>query len=101
MHCIDKDGKFITSKKYKAILSLYALVKGKGFVELMRSWDGWQVNIYAKNGKRIGDAAQNFGTSGAKQDLIEVYGFNLNDPVGNLTVEEAYKYFEPHLKGVK
>ena len=40
-----------------------------------------------------GDAIQNFGSYGAEQDLIEVYGFFLNEPKGFLTVDEALKYF--------
>lgn len=90
-------GKFVPSSNYKAIKRLYNKMVGRGFVELVRNFDGWQVNIYNAKGKFIGDAIEHSGSYGHQEDLIEVYGFKLKEPVGYLTVEEAYKYFEPYL----
>lgn len=40
-----------------------------------------------------GDAIQHFASWGSRKNLIEIWGFGLDNPVGHLTPEEALEYF--------
>lgn len=63
--------------------------------EMHKLLDGYQICVPEKCEVNHfdGDAIQHFGSYGAEQNLLEIYGFNLDDPIGHLTVEEALKYF--------
>ena len=93
----DEDGNIIhNGERYKAIKELdRKLTELNISHEMHRHIDGYQICVPKdhKINSFDGDAIQNFGSYGAEQDLIEVYGFFLNEPKGFLTVEEALKYF--------
>lgn len=80
--------------KYSAIIELdKKLTENNIPHKLVELMDGWQI-LYFKGSKRIGDVIQHFGSYGNRNNLLEVYGFGLEEPDGYLTVEAAYKYFE-------
>ena len=57
-------------------------------------YDGYQICVPKNSGNCFeGDAVQHFGSYGARRNLLEVWGFDLNDPAGYLTVEQALVYF--------
>lgn len=42
----------------------------------------------------IGEAIEHVSSYGSRHNRIEVWGFNLHDPQGWLSAEEALEYFE-------
>lgn len=88
------DGSFALGD-YEAIIALhFELEQRKIPHEFSRLFDGWQI-CYPNKESKIGDAVEHFGSWGAEEDLIEVWGFDLEDhPMGWLTMEEALDYFD-------
>jgi hypothetical protein len=93
-----KNGEIVhNGERYQAIQRLHKKLDDRGiphdFHELL---DGYQICVPKEHRKTgwEGDAVQNFGSYGAEEDLIEVYGFSLEDPDGYLTADEALEYFE-------
>ena len=93
----NEDGTVIhNGEKYNAIKELDKKLNELGIPhEMHEMFDGYQICVPAIHKPNIfdGDAIQPFGSYGAKQDKLEVYGFNLTNPDGFLTVNEALKYF--------
>lgn len=92
-----KNGEIVhNGERYQSIQQLHKELDDRGiphnFHEL---FDGYQICVPKDHRKNNfeGDAIQHFGSYGAEEDLIEVYGFGLTDPVGYLTAEEATEYF--------
>lgn len=59
---------------------------------MKKMWMGWQIcvpNDYFCEG----DAVQHGFSYGNEKDLIEVWGFGLEEPVGYLKASEALEYF--------
>ena len=90
----DKNGKIKhNGKRYKAIKELDRKLTELGIPHGLRElMDGYQICVPSCDSFE-GDVVENFGSYGAEQDLLEVYGFNLDAPDGYLTVDEALKYF--------
>lgn len=89
-------------ERYNAIKELDRKLTEKGIPhEMHKLMDGYQICVPEKHKENQfeGDAIQHFGSYGAEQDLIEVYGFNLDAPDGYLTVEQALIYFVKWYKG--
>ena len=62
--------------------------------EMREHFDGYQICVPAHLERRWeGDAIQTSVSYGAEQNLIEVWGFNLHEPEGFLTADEALEYF--------
>lgn len=65
--------------------------------DLIRLFDGWQVN-YTSTENREGDFVIHFGSYGHELDLLEGYGFTIQDVVPRATVNKAFdiikKYHE-------
>lgn len=83
--------------EYKEIHRLANMLDDAGIdYEMHEYWDGWQICVPADHprGQFDGDAIQHRGSYGSEQDLIEVWGFELEDPEGWLTAEDAFKYFK-------
>ncbi len=83
-------------EKYTAIQALDAKLTELGIShEMHEMLDGYQICVPANHEPNHfdGDAIQHFGSYGAEQNLIEVYGFNLDEPDGYLTVDKALEYF--------
>lgn len=65
---------------------------------LQRFLDGWQI-IYPSEEEREGDVISHFGSYGYEQDLIEAYGFCIQDVEGWLSVDNAFNLIKDyHLK---
>lgn len=93
----DKDGNYNreNANKYTAILELDKKLTNRDIPhKLIEFIDGWQILYYDSEGIVVGDAIEHIYSYGHKQNLIEVYGFNLNQPVGFLTADEALIYFQ-------
>lgn len=90
----DNNGHVIhNGNHYNAIKKLATLLDEAGIpYEMIEFWDGYQINAY-EEGVRIGDVVQHYGSYGAKQDLIEAYGFGIDGVDGYLSAEEALQYF--------
>lgn len=83
------------SGQYTAILELDKKLSENGILHtLLELMDGWVIIGYDREGERVGDAIEHIGSYGHEQNHIEVYGFDLSEPEGNLTVEQALAYFE-------
>lgn len=93
-----KNGEIVhNGKRYQAIQRLHKELDDRGIPhDFHELFDGYQICVPKDHRKNNceGDAIQNFGSYGAEEDLIEVYGFSLEDPDGYLTVDEALEYFE-------
>lgn len=102
MKLFNEDGtwKRDNASKYTAILELDKKLTENNIPHaLIEIMDGWQI-LYFKDGMRIGDVIQHRGSYGNYQNLLEVYGFNLAEPDGWLSVDAAFKYFkEAHERG--
>ena len=84
-------------ERYQAIQRLHKELDNRGIPhDFHVLFDGYQICVPKDHRKNDfeGDAIQHFGSYGAEEDLIEVYGFGLEDPDGYLTVAEALEYFE-------
>lgn len=83
---------------YTEILRLDEMLTAAGIAHRKeRLFDGWIIYYLGKRGKRgqmIGEAIERVSSYGARHDRIEVWGFNLHDPQGWLSAEEALEYFE-------
>lgn len=92
-------------ERYTEIKKLDRLLTGLGIRhEMHELFDGYQICVPEDHQQNSfeGDAIQHRGSYGAEQDLIEVYGFNLDGPDGYLTAEAALVYFQKwHLKEKK
>lgn len=83
-------------ERYTEIKKLDILLTELGVPhEMHEMMDGYQICVPKNHQPNSfeGDAIQHFGSYGAEQNLIEVYGFNLNSPDGYLTAEAALVYF--------
>lgn len=93
----DNNGKIIHNGHiYTAIQELHDKLIVLGIShEIHEMFDGYQICVPAEHNPNEfeGDAIQHFGSYGAVQNLIEVYGFELDEPAGYLTADEALKYF--------
>ena len=93
----DENGKIVhNGERYKSIQELDRKLTELGIPhEMHEMLDGYQICVPEKHKPNCfeGDVIEHFGSYGAEQDLLEVYGFNLNDPDGYLTVEQALEYF--------
>lgn len=94
----DENGKIKhNGERYTEIKKLDRLLTGLGIQhEMNELYDGYQICVpedHRPNGFE-GDAIQHSGSYGARQNLIEVYGFGLDSPEGYLTAEEALVYFQ-------
>lgn len=103
----DENGKIKhNGEKYKAIKELDRKLTELDIPhEMHEMLDGYQICVPEQHELNCfeGDAIEHFGSYGSEQDLLEVYGFNLDDPDGHLTVEQALEYFvkwnTTHTKG--
>ena len=82
-------------RKYKAIHELNKKLDELGISHKMHNaFDGWQIYVPKTSMTGFeGDAVQHQFSYGNEEDLIEVWGFGLDEPVGYLTADEALKYF--------
>lgn len=89
-------------ESYTEILKLDELLTDAGIDhELSRFWDGWQI-IYYKDGVRISDAIEHYGSYGHEEDLLEIMGLvEIEDDTveGYLTADEVFKRYYKHFKG--
>ena len=87
------NGKIETDKRFTAALDLAKRLTELCIPhELRPNLDGWVV-IGIKDGRRYGDATQLTGSYGWEQNLLEVWGFDLENPIGWQSVDEALQYF--------
>ena len=89
------DGTIVhNGKEYISIQELAQKLTELGIPhEMRKAMDGYQICVPNCKGEWEGDAVEHFASYGAEEDLIEVFGFGLEDPVGWLTVDKALKYF--------
>lgn len=81
--------------KYEAIKELdKRLTKLKISHDIEQIHNGYRITVPVGAGNRFeGDEIEHRWSYGSEDDLIEVWGFDLEDPVGYLTVDQALKYF--------
>lgn len=93
-----KNGEIVhNGERYQSIQQLHKELDDRGIPhDFHELFDGYQICVPKDHRKNdfAGDAIQHFGSYGAEEDLIEVYGFGLKDPDGYLTAAEALEYFE-------
>ena len=93
----DENGKVIHNRdKYTAIKELDRRLTKLGIShEMHELLDGYQICVPEDYEPMYfdGDAIQHHGSYGAEQNLLEVWGFNLPEPDGCLTVDKALEYF--------
>lgn len=63
--------------------------------EIHEFYDGYQVCVPEKYRLNCfdGDAVQHKFSYGSKNNLLEVFGFGMDEPAGWLTVDEAFTFF--------
>ena len=86
----------MSEEKYTAIHKLHKKLTELGIPHTMkRMYEGWQITVPENsNGwNSEGDAVQHQFSYGNKKNLIELWGFGLEDPIGFLKVNEALEYF--------
>lgn len=87
-------GEWVLNETYTEIFELSKLLSENMIPhEIRRNFDGWIVIYYDKYGNKVGDAIETFGSFGSDQNLLEVYGFDLEDVEGYLTAREAFEHF--------
>lgn len=93
----DENGRMVhNGARYNEIKRLAKMLDAHGVdYEMHVMSDGYQICVPSehKPNKFDGDVIQHFGSYGAENDLLEVYGFGLDAPDGFLTAEEALPYF--------
>jgi len=93
----DECGRIIhNGDRYTAIMELHEKLKELDIDHgVMRFLDGYKLWVPATydNSEFEGDVIQHYGSWGAEQNLLEVWGFGLEDPEGHLTVDQALEYF--------
>lgn len=89
---ISGEGK--ANPEYKAILEVDKRLTAAGIPHtLERMMDGWII-LYHCNGKRKADVIEHCGSYGNRFDLMEIWGFGLKDPIGNLNADEVFRHFD-------
>lgn len=93
----DENGRMVhNGARYREIKRLALMLDEHGVeYELRELSDGYQICVPHDHEPNSfeGDAIQHFGSYGAEDDLLEVYGFGLCAPAGYLAAEEALPYF--------
>lgn len=94
MKSVLPDGTYPLNEEYQAILELDKKLTEAGIPHTKeRTRDGWIICYPSDGRKRKGDAVQYFGSLGAFNDLVEVFGFGLREPEGHLNADAAFEYF--------
>ena len=93
----EETGEYITNERYKEIIKLHNMLDNSKIPhEFIKFMDGYQVNYYDKDGVRIADAIEHFGSYGHEQDLLEIMGLltpeekEYDSVVGWLTAEDVF-----------
>ena len=91
----------ILSPRYKAILEVDRLLTEENIPhELLRIMDGWKI-AYPKQDECQFDVIEHRGSYGHENDLMEAYGYSIDDVEGHLSVDDAMKLFRKVHKELK
>lgn len=83
----------ILNPKYQAILEVDRLLTEENIPhKLLRLMDGWKI-AYPNNKECIFDVIEHLGSYGHESDLMEAYGYSIDDVEGHLSVDDAMKLF--------
>lgn len=83
----------ILNPKYQAILEVDRLLTQESIPhELLRFMDGWKIAYPKQDGCRF-DVIENRASYGHESDLMEAYGYSVEDVEGYLSVDDAMKLF--------
>lgn len=87
------DEEYILNHHYQSILKLHAaLLEEEIPHELLRLMDGWKI-AYPDQDNCIFDVVEHCGSYGHERDLMEGYGYGIDDVADNLDVDEALWMF--------
>lgn len=103
----DNDGNIVTDDRYKEIFKLMEMLDAEKIpYEVEKNLDGWQVNYPKTDLKyRVCDAIENFGSYGAQDDLLEIYGLLTDEErsydtvKGYLPAIEVFERIKAHYNG--
>ena len=88
------DGDVKLSPSYQSILQLHVrLLEAEIPHEILRIMDGWKL-AYPDQDSCIFDVVEHCGSYGHEADLMEAYGYGIDDVAGYVHIDEAFKMFE-------
>ena len=83
----------ILNPRYQAILEVDRLLTEENIPhELLRLMDGWKIAYPKQDGCQF-DVIEHRGSYGHESDLMEAYGYSIDDVEGHLSVDDAMKLF--------
>ena len=83
----------ILNPRYQAILEVDRLLTEENIPhELLRLMDGWKI-AYPKQNECQFDVIEHLGSYGHESDLMEAYGYSIDDVEGHLSVDDTMKLF--------
>ena len=83
----------ILNPRYQAILEVDRLLTEENIPhELLRVMDGWKIAYPKQDGCRF-DVVEYRVSYGHESDLMEAYGYSIDDIEGHLSVDDAMKLF--------
>lgn len=91
----------ILNPRYQAILEVDRLLTEENIPhELLRLMDGWKIAYPKQDGCRF-DVVEHRVSYGHESDLMEAYGYSIDDVEGYLLVDDAMKLFRKVHKELK
>ena len=97
----DTDPLNILNPRYQAILEVDRLLTEENIPhELLRLIDGWKIAYPKQDGCQF-DVIEHCGSYGHENDLMEAFGYSIDDVEGRLSVDDAMKLFRKVHKELK
>lgn len=91
----------ILNPRYQAILEVDRLLTEENIPhELLRLIDGWKIAYPKQDGCQF-DVIEHCGSYGHENDLMEAFGYSIDDVEGRLSVDDAMKLFRKVHKELK
>ena len=89
----DTEPFYLFNPRYQAILEVDRLLTEENIPhELLRLMDGWKIAYPKQDGCQF-DVIEHRGSYGHESDLMEAYGYSIDDVEGRLSVDDVMKLF--------
>ena len=88
------DKEYVLNHHYQSSVKLHAaLLEEEIPHELLRLLDGWKI-AYPDQNNCIFDVVEHCGSHGHEADLMEAYGYGIDDVADYVHIDDAFKMFE-------